>query len=323
MYMWHAVSLCISHVPRGDCPSTCPVCFAGIMRSPNGTVAATVVILLLSVASMAAAYDSYSGQFQLVSFGLSHCLSHPRQAADLCPSASLLPTGKPWLEPTYAARPCPSTPPATCTPGVTGGLLGALVSGDYNRQAGDQPRQRANRFDPPAGFVPATGFGNSGPNTCFGCAFNVPISNSEIEFGYDSPGQTSLTADFTADGIMTLTRTELQPNAGRPNPNHDPVQLTFSSLGFSNFAGIEQISTTPPSPAVAFGSGSITGVGLTTPASNGPAGVVSLRLTDYLRPPVNTVEWAQFRVSESGRREHVAPFVVSHTQRFAGHACPY
>jgi hypothetical protein len=32
------------------------------MRSANGTTAATVVILVLSIVSMAAAYDSYSGQ---------------------------------------------------------------------------------------------------------------------------------------------------------------------------------------------------------------------------------------------------------------------
>lgn len=184
---------------------------------------------------------------------------------------------------------------------MTGGLLGALVSGDYNRQASDLARQRANRFSPPAGFVPA-GFGNSGPSNCFGCPFNVPVSNSEVEFGYLSTGQTNLTVDFTADGIMTLTRTELDGPVG----NHDPVQLTFSSLGFSNFAGIEQIFPSPPPPAVAFNLGSITGVGLTTPASNGPAGVISLRLTAYARRNINTIEFAQFR--------------VSHTQRFADHA---
>lgn len=114
------------------------------------------------------------------------------------------------------------------------------------------------------------------------------------EFAYTSPGQTDLTVDFTPDGIMTLKRTEL-----RGTGQHDPVQLTFSTPGFSNWADIEQLSTSPPSPEVDFAPGSIEGVALKTPASNGPAGVISLKLTDYQRPALNTVEFAQFRVSHT------------------------
>ena len=94
-------------------------------------------------------------------------------------------------------------------------------------------------FDPANGFVPA-GFGNSAPND----HIDVPISASQIEFGFTSNGGV-VTADFTENSLEL--KYVLPTNIG-----FFALTFTFTDTAFAGLSIVE-ISDNFPSGGVTAG----------------------------------------------------------------------